>query len=197
IERNRILKPNGEPLYIKVPLKKHHRETKINDILIDNTQNWAEKILAQLAPYKKKARNYYEVTALLKEIFQFETDSIVEMNNHSLKMVCGKLGISTPITVWSQMNMSVEEANAPDDWALNICKALNSNVYYNPIGGASFFDREKYRSNGIELKFMQSEPIAYKQFTDEFVPFLSIVDLMMFCSIEEVNQMIDKFDLIS
>ena len=55
IERNRILKPNGEPLYIKVPLKKSPRETKINKLVINNSENWQNKIIAQLVPYKKKS----------------------------------------------------------------------------------------------------------------------------------------------
>src|SRR5690606_18119579 len=83
IERNRVLKANGEPLYIKVPLNKHSRETNINDIKIDNSQNWKEKILAQLVTYRKRAPNYWKVVALLREIFALETDSIVNLNRYS------------------------------------------------------------------------------------------------------------------
>jgi hypothetical protein len=80
IERNRILKPDGEPLYIKASLKKHSRDTNINDIIINNSIDWKSKIIAQLVPYKKVAPNYWTVLKLLNEIFDFETTSIVEFN---------------------------------------------------------------------------------------------------------------------
>lgn len=197
IERNRILKPNGEPLYIKVPLKKSPRETEINKLVINNSENWQNKIIAQLVPYKKKAPNYWKVIALLNEIFEFETESIVELNYHSLLKICEYLSIPTPINIWSKMNVKIEEVNAPDEWGLNICKALKADVYYNPIGGTSFFDRTKYKSAGIELRFMETEPIIYKQLSNEFMPFLSIIDVIMFCDTEEINSMIDSYKLIN
>jgi WbqC-like protein family len=195
IERNRILKPNGEPLYIKVPLQKYQRETEIKKLVINNSENWKNKIFAQLVPYKKKAPYYWKVVSLLKEIFEYNTESIVELNYNSLKKICEYLGILTPIKIWSEMNVDIEKVYAPDEWALNICKALHADTYYNPIGGTAFFDRSKYKKSEIELKFMETEAVIYKQFTNNFEPFLSIIDVMMFNDIEKVNYMLDNFKL--
>ena len=195
IERNRITKQNGEPLYIKVPLMKHQRDTKIQDLVINNKEKWKDKILAQLAPYRKKAPNYWKILKLLKEMFEYDTESIVALNHVTLKAICDYLSIATPIKVWSEMEVDIEEPNAPDEWALNICKALGADAYYNPIGGSSFFDRDKYEQAGIELKFVETEPIAYQHLSDEFVPFLSIIDVLMFCDIGETNRMIDSYKL--
>lgn len=195
IDRNRIIKPNGEMLYVKVPLKKHHRETRINEIIIDNSQNWQGKILAQLVPYKKEAISYREVVQLLEEIFDHQTDSIVELNLFSLRKICDFLEIATPVSIWSEMNMVIDEVKAPDEWALNMCKALKADVYYNPIGGTSFFDRAKYENAGIIIKFMQMESTLYRQFSNKFVPFLSIIDVMMFNNIKGIRSMLDKYYL--
>ncbi len=196
IERNQILKLDGEPLYIKVPLKKHKRETKINSLIVNNTENWKEKIFAQLIPYKKKAPYYQKVVHLLRKEFEYTSDSIVNINYYSLLMTCKYLEISTPINIWSKMNIEIEEVNAPDEWALNICKKLNANSYYNPKGGTSFFDRSKYKKAGIDLKFLQIEATPYHQFSNEFIPNLSIIDVMMFNSPEDIKLMLDKFELI-
>lgn len=192
IERNRVLKQNGELFYVKVPLNKHQRETKIKDIRINNSENWKNKILAQLIPYRKIAPNYMEVIKLLKEILEYETESIVELNYISLKKICDYLNIITDIKIWSEMDMEIEEVKSPDEWALNICKALNVDEYYNAIGGNSFFDKSKYENAGIALNFIETEPITYKQFSNEFVPYLSIIDVMMFCNKEQINSMIDN-----
>jgi hypothetical protein len=80
IERNRILKQNQGWLYIQVPLKKFSRETSIHNIVINNTQDWKNKIKSQLQVYKKSAPYYYKVIKLVDEIFIFEYDSIVVLN---------------------------------------------------------------------------------------------------------------------
>jgi len=197
IERNRILKPSNGWQYIMVPLKKHSRETIIKDIEINNDQQWKEKILAQLQHYKKQAPYFSNVIDILNEIFSKEYATIVDLNLASLKTVCNYLGINTPIQVFSLMNIDIEPANAPDEWALNICKALgNVDEYWNPPGGQSFFDKKKYESAGINLKFHSAILTDYDQKRNVFEPGLSIIDVMMFNSVDEINKMLDNYELI-
>jgi len=95
------------------------------------------------------------------------------------------------------MNIDIEPANAPDEWALNICKALgNVDEYWNPPGGQSFFDRKKYENAGINLKFHSAILTDYDQKRNVFEPGLSILDVMMFNSIEEINKMLDNYELL-
>jgi hypothetical protein len=196
IERNRILKLDGDPLYFKVPLQKHKRETAIKDIVINNDVNWKNKIKAQLGSYKKNAPYFYQVIELLDRIFEKEYTSIVVLNFDTLRTICDYLEIQTSIKIWSEMGVAIEEVNAPDEWALNICKALDADSYYNPPGGIDFFDRKKYKSSGIEIKFLEYKPESYKQLSDEFVPYLSILDVLMFNSKEEIQKMLNSYELI-
>lgn len=192
IERNKVLKPNGETLYIKVPLQKHSMDTQINKIVIKNTEDWKGKILAQLVPYKKKAPYYKEVIALLEDIFETETNSIVTLNFIALQKVCNYLDIDTPIKIWSKMELKIEIVNAPDEWALNICKAMGANGYYNPPGGKNFFDSNKYTKAGIDLRFLEIEQTAYNQLGHDFVPYLSIIDVLMFNDKVKINRMLNN-----
>ena len=160
------------------------------------SQNWKVKILAQLVPYKKKAPYYKEVIELLEKIFSLETESIVEFNFFSLKEICNYINIETPIKIWSEMGVSIDEVNAPDEWALNICKALKANIYYNPTGGMSFFDVDKYKRDGVELSFLEYIPTEYKQFSTQFVPFLSIIDVMMYNSPDQIAAFLNNYKLL-
>lgn len=95
------------------------------------------------------------------------------------------------------MNLSYEPAEEADEWALNICKTIEgADEYWNPIGGMSFFDREKYTSEGIDIKFMDMDLKEYPQFQNEFEPGLSILDVMMFNSVEKINQMLEGYHLL-
>ncbi len=195
IERNRMLALNGEPFYIKAPLLKHSRDTLIQNIKIDKAQNWEDKIFAQLNHYKKRTRYYNRVIDLLQEIFNVPFDNIVELNCRALQVISEYLEIGTPISVWSKMNLEIEAVHAPDEWALNICKALNAEVYYNLPGGKTFFDKTKYDREGIDLKFLDIIPKPYKQFDEEFIPFLSILDAMMFCDVNQINELLNSINV--
>jgi hypothetical protein len=198
IERNRILNPSGGWQYIQVPLKKHSRETKIWEIAINNEQTWREKIIAQLQHYRKMAPYFSRVIAMLKNVFSQEYASIVSLNKATLKSVCGYLEIKTPIEVYSEMELAIAPVNTPDEWALNICKAIDGvTEYRNPPGCMDLFDRSKYESNQIELKFLSVNSIIYDQKRPVFEPNLSIIDIMMFNSPEQINKLLDDYELLT
>ena len=198
IERNRILKQNEGWLYIQVPLVKSGRDTLIKECLIDNSQDWKSKILSQLQIYKKQAPYYYKTVQLLKEIFEGEYDTITALNKASLEKICNYLGFPKELPVFSEMNLEIEEPNSPDEWALNICKKLDGKIHYiNPIGGLEFFDTEKYTNQHIDISFQKMIPVHYDQKRTPFEYGLSIIDVMMFNSPEEINNMLDQFELVN
>lgn len=198
IERNRILKQTGGWQYIKVPLEKKEMNTLIKDIKIKNSEKWKSTILAQIQHYKKIAPYYYKTLGILNKVFEKEYTSIVELNRDLLKEICKYLDIKTPIEIFSEMNLEIKKANAPDEWALNICKAIPEvTEYWNPPGGMEFFSREKYEKENIKLFFQKINLKEYDQKKENFESGLSILDVMMFNSKEEINKMLDEFILIS
>lgn len=196
IERNKILKPDGEALYIKVPLNKKSSSIKIDQLTINHQKNWKKKIFDQIVPYRKFAPNYWQVCHLLKEALDTNTDSLVELNKITMKVICDYLEIKTPIKVFSKMNLDIEPVNAPDEWALNISKSLGAKTYINPTGGMSFYDHKKYIHNNINLRFLNPELKPYKQLENNFVPGLSIIDVLMFNDKDAVKKMLDHYKLV-
>ena len=197
IERNRILKPGNGWQYISVPLEKHSLKTNIVDIKIKNTIDWRAKIERQLEHYKKIAPNYQQVKKIFRDCVSIDTSSITELNQHALCGISNYLGIQTPIKIFSEMNLSIEQATKPDEWALNICKALGDvDEYWNPEGGVEFFDSMKYLNNNIRIKFLHMDLQPYSQGSINFEPGLSIIDVLMFCSIKETNLLLDNFKLV-
>ena len=197
IERNRILKPQSGWQYISVPLTKHSSDTKIKDIVIKNTTDWRNKIFSQLEHYKRRAPFYQDTIDTLKNALDIDTESIVELNEHVLKVICAYIGIEFNENIFSEMNLPIEEINTPDEWALNICKSLgNVDEYWNPEGGLEFFDREKYEKAGININFIKMNLTRYPQRRPEFEAGLSIVDVMMFNEPSKINKMLDDYELL-
>jgi hypothetical protein len=197
IERNRILKPSTGWQYISVPLVKFSRDTRISEIKIINGSDWRNTIFRQLEHYKKRSPFYAETIAVLKRAFEIETDSIVELNSHALKTVCNYINIEINLDIFSKMNLLIEEINAPDEWAMNICKALGDTTeYWNPEGGLEFFDKIKYENAGIHIKFIKMNLNMYPQIRPEFEAGLSIVDVMMFNEPTKIYEMLDDYVLL-
>ncbi len=104
IERNRVLKQDGGWLYIRVPLIKHSHKSMIEDVKIDNKQNWKQKILMQLRHYKKIAPFYNETMHLISKLFENDFDDITTLNKLSLESVCSYLNINKEINLFSELN---------------------------------------------------------------------------------------------
>lgn len=195
INRNRLLTAHKESIYINVPVHKAPRETKIKDIVIDSTSNWKETMYHHLS-YYRKAPNYAFVMNFLNDCFNSNHSNLSELNTSLLKKVCDLLEINTKFTVLSERFPMLNEINAPDEWGIEVSKALNATTYINAIGGMEFYDQQKYKANGLDIEFIKTDLKPYKQFRDVFVPGLSIIDVMMFNQPKEIKEMLEIHELI-
>ena len=196
IERNRILKPEGGWQYIQVPLTKQPRETTIKEMKIRIDEPWQARILRQLAHYKSRAPYYKKVVDFLENAFSYRTDSITDLDAHLLGETCRYIGIPFNKEVFSEMHLAIEEVCAPDEWALNICKSLAADTYVNAPGGVEFFDRRKYDGAGITLEFLKVNLKPYNQRRQSFEEALSILDVMMFNTPQEILTMLDDYRVL-
>ena len=130
---------------------------------------------------------------LLMNILEFTNPSIVKWHQHALQKINQYISLSCNIKVFSELGITIEDVYAPDEWALNICKSLGATEYVNPPGGIDLFNEEKYLENDIQLIFLQNNLSAYPQFSHEFQPGLSIIDVLMFNHPREALRIISDY----
>jgi hypothetical protein len=194
VNRNRVLKQNGSSGYITVPVQKCHRDIAIKDIRISKNFDWREKIYGQLTVYKRRAPYYNNVIEFLHTVLDKDYNhSLANLNIETIKSVCRYLEVETVFDVFSEMDVNISEVSQADEWALEITNAIGGNIYVNLPGGVSFFDREKYIKQNIELQFLQSKLPPYIQRIGHFEKGLSIIDVMMFCNKKEISDMLNAF----
>jgi hypothetical protein len=191
IERNRILKPAEGWQYVAVPLVKKELSTIICEMEIKNNENWREKLLSQLAHYKKRAPFFRETIDVVENSINVNTNSIVKLNENILKKTCEYFDIPLDVSVFSEMNLLIDEVTHPGEWALNITKSLNGKEYINPIGGVEIFNGEQFTNAGITLKFLGNNLSSYSQRRVVFESGLSIIDVMMFNDPSAIRKLID------
>lgn len=191
VNRNRILKPGDGWQYISVPVQKHPLTEKIKHVELHKTIAWKEKILGQLQHYKKKAPFFDEILEDLNKIFRIETGTIADLNAVSLKYLCKKLNIETKIITSSSITFDYSSVSDAGEWALEMSKQMKAATYINPAGGAELFDKNKFTSANIELKFFQPVLPHYEQL-QTFEKGLSILDTLMFLGTNATREQIIK-----
>lgn len=191
INRNRIL-INNEPKYITVELLKASQNRLINEIEIGNNKN---KILSSISMAYKKAPQYKEVFPLIEACLSKDVQYIGELAIDSIVTVCKYLGLKTEFEVSSVLYADTKGLDKADR-LIAICKKNNATNYINAVGGMEIYDKEYFKAKGVILNFIKCSLVPYKQFNNDFVPGLSIIDLLMFNDIETCNKMLNKFELI-
>lgn len=195
INRNRYL-INGSDNMFSLPLKKASDYLNVIDReLSDTASGDLAKQLRKIESAYKKAPYCSEVFPLIKDCFNFDEKNLFKYIHHSILTVCRALEISTDIIVSSSLGLSKECKG--QERVIETCKKLQATDYINPIGGKTLYDTAIFSDNGIQLHFQNVEPYIYTQFGDEFVPHLSIIDVMMFNGLEKTKSMLDRMTLES
>jgi len=192
INRNRILKPGGDWQYVSVPLKKHGREILIKDVEISANQDWKTRLLAQLQHYKKKAPYFFKTCRLVEECLAVEEPSISRLNAAILEKVCHHLGIPFEYEYFSKMILELESVEEPGDWSLRIADKLGAKEYVNPPGAAELFDSSKFNEIGVKLTIRHLPTLEYECQGFDFIPNLSIIEVLMWNSPDKVKEFLDK-----
>jgi hypothetical protein len=194
INRNRIL-VNGKDDYITLPIKKDSDYLHIKDRFLSDT--WLierNKMINRITESYRRAPFFGETFKLIESCIMIEEKNLYNFIYHSVQALINYLGINTKITVSS--SLSINHNLKAEDKVLAICKEQQADVYINPIGGVGLYEKEIFHSHNLELNFQRSNTINYKQFNNEFVPFLSIVDVLMFNSTLKIKEYLEDFELI-
>lgn len=194
INRNRILK-EGFDLMISLPLKKDSDFLFVNQRYL--ADDWSKSKLKLINSIKESYRKapHFEVTfSLVQEIFNDSNSNLFEFILHSVRQTCKFIGIETEIIVSSTLDYNNELKS--EEKVIAICKSIEATQYINSIGGVELYNKNNFSDQGIELNFIKSKPIIYNQFKNEFVPWLSIIDVMMFNSKEVVSDFLNQKELL-
>lgn len=195
INRNRYLY-QGEAKIFNIIMKEASSFKKINEVELMPSKekyNPMEKLLSTFTMAYKKAPFYAEVYAVLEKIVHFETNNLSCFIENSIREICKYLQIETELILSSKIeknNDLKKEARV-----IEICKHLGGDTYINAIGGKELYESQDFEKEGLKLNFLKTGDIIYKQFNNEFVPNLSIVDVMMFNNKEEIKKMLSDYSL--
>lgn len=194
INRNRIL-VNGQDAYITLPLRRDSDYLHVRQrFLADSWAKDRKSLLGRIEAAYRKAPYYAIIFPLVKESLFFEEDNLFLFIKNTFSVVNRYLQIKTPLVTSS--SIAIDHSLTAGEKVIAICKARLASGYINPIGGTKLYEKASFLRHGIDLKFLRSQDLTYKQFGNEFVPWLSILDVMMFNSVEIIQSYLSYHEMI-
>ena len=192
INRNRFLQ-NGKDYIFSVPLKKDSDQLDIRKRVVAKEFN-REKLLRQITGAYQRAPYFEQTYQLIEQIVRYEDRNLFNFIHNSILKTCERLGVSTKIKVSSEI--AIDHTLKSQEKVVALCEAVGASVYINAIGGMELYSKEAFLDKGVELSFIHSKPFEYEQFGGEFLPWLSIIDVMMFNSKEVIDgYIVDGYEL--
>lgn len=172
--RNKIKISTGE-MWLTVPVEsKNHLEKKVGEIKI--VQNsWQKKHIKSLKNAYQKSPYLNKYISDISEIIQtYSKNTLGELNLAMLKYFLNKLNIKTKIIVASDYSFQGKKS----DLILDICKKIGATEYIFGAQGKNYANIDSFTEGRIKVSFQEYNPPTYPQLYGNFIPNLSIVDLL-------------------
>lgn len=191
VARNNILMSGKKQLFT-ISLQGASQNKHFTEILVLDD---FRKLVKTLEMNYSKAPFFQPTMRVMEKIFTYPERRLDLFIKNSFEQILSYLGIKTELILSS--DIVKDNSLRGKDKVMEICKILEADTYCNAIGGKELYDKKEFEDNGISLHFLKTdENLRYTQFPNmEFVPNLSIIDVLMFNSIEEVNKMLDDYIL--
>ena len=190
INRNNILS-NDKKQLLTLELIGASSNKLINEIEVGRN---IKKIKRTIENAYVKAPYFDTAYPIIENILSQQEKNLAKFIGYSLWKISEYLQIDTKFIYSSE----IEKNNylKAQNKVIDICVRLKADRYINAIGGQELYDKENFKDKDIELNFLQEELHEYKQFENDFIPYLSIIDVMMFNSKDEIKMMLDEYELI-
>jgi hypothetical protein len=192
INRNRLLL-NGKPHTFTVPLRGASQNRLILDIELVSETNWRDKLIRTIRQAYGHAPCYSDTSLLLERVINYPSTTLDQFLRNSLREIVNYLSIDVEIVGTSRVygNQNLKGAER----ILDICRQEHADIYINPIGGIDLYNRASFLEHGIHLNFLRARPVDYPQGKSQHVPWLSILDVLMFNEVPAIQQLLAEIDL--
>lgn len=190
--RNKILN-NGKEFLFTIPIKNEGNYRNVHQInMATNSHEVVTKMLTRIKYFSGKAPYFSDNYLITRNIFLKDSSNLFEFINFSIREIAIYLNINTQFILASSLDIDPEKRGY--ERIIEICNHLNADIYINPLGGKMLYNKNMFAKAGIELKFIKSKYIEYLQFNHEFIPWLSIIDILMFNSIDQIRNYLNEYD---
>jgi len=177
LSRNRFKNDQGT-LWMTIPVwKKGLGLQKIDKVRIDYEGRWARKHMSSLQNAYQNAPYFEEHVPFLAGLFSGKFEKLVDLNLEIIHYLVMKLGIHCRIMLLSEMGID----DRGDRLILEICRRTGATIFLAQSPTKKFIDASLFIEAGVSLEFFSPPGPVYPQLWGDFIPNLSVFDLLLNC----------------
>ncbi|WP_158774253.1 WbqC family protein [Cobetia sp. L2A1] len=197
INRNSVLL-NGKAHRFTLSVPQASPNRLISELSFASTQ---EPLLETLRHAYAKAPYFAQVMPLLQTILRYEERRIAPFCQHSFEQICRYLGIRCRFYKTSEIDH--DRRLKGQARLIDLASRRGASRYINSIGGRKLYSATAFNDADMALAFLSSHPCVHAQSSPTsrthapFVPGLSIVDVLMWCSPQDIAAQLEEYALVA
>ena len=187
VNRNRILH-KGQAAWWTCPIVREDFRLPICERRYATSDAQRESLQGKLEGAYRRAPCYADTMPLIAGHLAFEDDRVSAFNQAHLKGLASTLGITCRFETSSTIEH--DRTLSGQDRVIELCKRVGATHYFNASGGRALYDAAAFADAGMALSFVEPGAVSYPQFDAPHVPFLSIVDVLMFNTVPQAEALL-------
>lgn len=177
-QQRNLVKTSGGKTLLTIPVKKKPRNTPISGIEISyNNKNPLERHWKTITHAYQNADYFEGYREVFGQIYSTEHRKLRDLNVKIIKTICHILGIGTKIVLSSELDLK-DSSLGKTERVINLCKKAGITYLYDAKGAKEFIDTSLFGKENIQVEFQSYEHPVYSQLFGEFIPYLSVIDLL-------------------
>jgi hypothetical protein len=185
MNRDKIKTPAGEK-WITVAVQKARKESKINEIILSKAVDWRSDNINLIKQHYRKAPFFSEIFPHVETLYGFQCEKMMDFNLKSIDMLMDMLDIKIERILASTLN----PVGKNNDLLVDILKKVGATTYLSGIGAKSYIDPRPFEDARINLIWQEFKHPVYSQLYGEFIPYLSSIDLLFNCGIQQSREIL-------
>lgn len=166
--------------WLTVPLHNFHLGKLIREVEVDPSQAWGLRHLQVLREEYRRAPFKEEMLAIVSDIYAKEWSHIGDLSISTIEVACQYFGIRPPCGFVRASQLDVSGSGT--ERLLKILQSVGGTTYVCGAGkqrvSARYLDHEMLERAEIRIEYMQYSNIPYLQQHGDFLPGLSVLDLI-------------------
>jgi hypothetical protein len=172
----------ADPGWLTLPVRQEHLDQTIQSTTVMHVSQTMRKQVATIQQAYSAATAYVELSQEIETIYRScdrDDLKLAEINIAVTEFALRIFDITTEII--GRSSAITQKSKAPTQRLIDLCKIVGADTYLAGAGGKTYMCAEEFERQGIKLEWQEWHPFPYAQVhsPDNFVPYLSCLDLIL------------------
>ena len=165
--------------WLSVPLHQLHRGQRINEVQIENSDNWRRNHLERLRHAYSTAPYRDEVLTMVDGVLSCEYNSLAALAIASMLALVDYFALGPGKQFYTSSAMNTPGASTQR--LIDLCLRLNAKSYLTGHGARNYLEHSSFEEQGIDVHYICYGLKEYPRTDGPFTPYVTALDLVAHC----------------